>query len=140
MSVDETDQETTDAALARALQLEEYEEPLPKKRRTIFEDVHLSARSLAERLDAMPPGAELTESELSDRITPLDSEEEEIFHPPASDSEVEFVSAAEEGEERGPSRRRLTFFYDAETQEAIISGDLPTWEEQRKIRRVSLDA
>jgi hypothetical protein len=123
--------------------LEEYEEPLPKKRRTIFEDVPVSAQSLAERLDAMPPGAELTESELSDRITPLDSEEEEIFHPHASDSEDEFVSAAEEREERGPSRRRLTFqpeFYDAETQEAIISGDLPTWEEQRKIRRVSLHA
>lgn len=120
ISVDETDQDTTDAALARALQIEEYEKPRPKKRRTVFEDVHDQARSLAERLDAMPPSGELTESELSDRITPLDSEEEEIFSPRASDSE-------DEGRLAFPAE------FDAEEDE-----DLPTWEEQRKIRRVSL--
>lgn len=132
ISVDETDQDTTDAALARALQIEEYEKPRPKKRRTVFEDVHDQARSLAERLDAMPPGGESTESELSDRITPLDSEEEEVFFPRASDSEDELGSAVEESD---PSHGRLTFpaeFYDEEDE------DLPTWEEQRKIRRVSL--
>ncbi|KAJ5218271.1 DNA repair protein RAD16 [Penicillium cinerascens] len=133
ISVDETDQDTTDAALAHALQIEEYEKPRPKKRRTVFEDVHEQARSLAERLDAMPPGGELTESELSDRITPLDSEEEEMFSPRASDSEDELVFAVEESD---PSHGRLAFpaeFYDEEDE------DLPTWEEQRKIRRMQTD-
>lgn len=91
ISVDETDQDTSDAALARSLQIEEYEKPRPKNGRTVFEDVHDQARCLAERLDAIPPGGESTESELSDRITPLDSEEEEVFFPRASDSEDELV-------------------------------------------------
>lgn len=128
MSVDEIDQEATDAALARALQMEEYGKLRPKKQRTGFEDVHDSARSLAERLDAMPPDAEMSESELSDRITPVDSEEEMAFNPTASDSEDEFFPATEE-------RVRQAFPPEFHADE---DEDLPTWEEQRKLRRVSL--
>jgi len=136
MSVDEAEQETTDAALARALQMEEYEEPRPKKQRTAFEDVSDPARSLAERLDTMFPGAELTESELSDRITPLGSEDEEIFLPSISDSEEEIVSPADE---RDTARRRARAFRPLLRDEGDAEDeDLPTWEEQRKIRRVSL--
>jgi DNA repair protein RAD16 len=130
MSVDDIDQEATDAALARALQMEEYGKPNSKKQRTGFEDVHDSARSLAERLDAMPPDAETSESELSDRITPVDSEEEMAFKPTASDSEDEFFPATEE-------RVRQAFPPESQADE---DEDLPTWEEQRKLRRVSLQS
>ena len=130
----ETDQEATDEALARALQLKEYGEPRPKKQRIGFEDIQDSARRLADRLDAMPPDTELSESELSDRITPVETEEEVVYQPSVSDSENEFFSATEEREN---PRLRLAFppeFYADEDEE------LPTWEEQRKIRRVSLYA
>ncbi|KAJ5122831.1 DNA repair protein RAD16 [Penicillium atrosanguineum] len=129
----EQDQETTDEALARALQIEEYEKPRPKKQRNGFEDLQDSARSLAERLDAMPPDTELSESELSDRITPVDTEEEAVFQPSASDSEKELFSAAEEREN---PRLRLAFPPEIYADE---DEDLPSWEEQRKIRRMQAD-
>lgn len=133
-AVMETDQEATDEALARALQMKEYGEPRPKKQRIGFEDAQDSARILAERLDAMPPPDTESESELSDRITPMDTEEEVVYQPSVSDTENEFLSATEEREN---PRLRLVLppeFYADEDEE------MPTWEEQRKVRRVSLHA
>ncbi|KAJ6134279.1 DNA repair protein RAD16 [Penicillium sp. IBT 18751x] len=128
----ETDQEATDEALARALQMDEYGESRIKKQRTSLDDFEDSARSLAERLDAMPPDTELSESELSDRITPADTEEEVVYQPSGSDSENEFLSASGERENR---RHRLPVppEFDADDDE------LPTWEEQRKTRRMQAD-
>ncbi|KAJ5674841.1 DNA repair protein RAD16 [Penicillium maclennaniae] len=128
----ETDQEAIDEALARALQMDEYGEPRIKKQRTGFDDFEDSARSLAERLDAMPPDTEFSESELSDRITPVDTEEEVVYQPSGSDSENEFFSASEERENR---RLRVPVPPEINAGE----DELPTWEEQRKTRRMQAD-
>lgn len=134
LSADEADSETTDAALAHALQMEEYEQPAAKKRKTSTN----RASGLEEELQELPD-LDVTESELSDRLTPL----------PSLSPEPEFVYAMDDSEATedeafaalvsGGSQRRRAFLnrLSSYASQEDDDGPLLTWEEQRKQRRVS---
>lgn len=134
LSADEADSETTDAALAHALQMEEYEQPAAKRRRTSTN----RSSGLQEELQELPD-LDVTESELSDRLTPL----------PSLSPEPEFVYAMDDSEATedeafaalvsGGSQRRRAFFnrLSSYAPQEDDDGPLLTWEEQRKQRRVS---
>lgn len=133
LSADDMDSETADAALAYALQMEEYEQPAAKKQKTLGN----RARGLQELQELSDTGT--TESELSDRLTPLPSlSPESEFASSIDDSE------ATEDEDSGflvsiGSQRRQTLFNRLSNYAPQVNedGSLLTWEEQRKQRRVS---
>lgn len=136
LSADEVDNETADAdaALAHALQMEEYEQPATKKQKTSAN----RGRGLEEELEELPD-IDLTESELSDRLTPLPSlSPEPDFLYTVDDSEATEDEGFEALMNTGSHRRRALFnqlsHYGEQEDE---DGTLLTWEEQRKKRRVS---
>lgn len=135
LSADEVDNETADAALAHALQMEEYEQPAPKKRKTLT----YRARDLQPEGDLQElPDTDVSESELSDRLTPLPSlsPEPDFIHA-MDDSEAtedeDFAALASRGSQRRQAFFRRLSGYAQEDDD----GTLLTWEEQRKQRRVS---
>lgn len=135
LSVDEADGERADAALACALQLKEYEEPYPKKRKISAKSARGSKKQELQELR----DEDLTASEISDRLSSLSplTPEEEMFYTD-DDSVLNddgYVSAVE----GGTSRRTFDPYAYYDHEEAADEDDLPpTWEEQRKARRVSL--
>lgn len=135
LSADEVDYETTDAdaALAHALQMEEYEQPAVKKQKTST-NRGPSLEELEELSDM-----DVTESELSDRLTPLPSlSPEPDFLYAVDDSEATEDEGFEALVNAGSHRRRAFFnrLSDYGEQEDE-DGTLLTWQEQRKKRRVS---
>lgn len=135
LSADGVDSESTDAALARALQMEEYEQPAAKKRKTLLN----SARDSEELELQELPDLDITESELSDRLTPVSSlSPEPDFIYAGDDSEAtedeDFAAMVS-----GGSQRRRAFFNRLanHAQDEDEDGTLLTWEDQRKQRRVS---
>lgn len=134
-SADEVDSENADAALAYALQVEEYEQPAPKKRKTLFNSARGPGKQgLNDQLDS-----DVSESELSDRLTPLSplSPELEFFNI-TDDSEATEDEDLAVVERRGSQRRQAFFNRLANYADEDEDDSLLTWEEQRKLRRVSL--
>lgn len=135
LSSDEADSEATDAALAYALQLEEYEQPAPKKQMTFFNSSRGPQTAKLQEL----PDIDSSDSELSDHwslISSLPSEPE--FSELPDDSEATEDEDRPLLERRGSHRRqaffnRLANYGDDDEDESLL-----TWEEQRKLRRVSV--
>lgn len=135
LSSDEVDSETTDAALAYALQVEEFEQPAPKKQKTVSNSARDRQRPKLQEL----PGLLSSDSELSDdwsMISSLPSEPE--FAESADDSEASEEEDRPLLERRGSHRRQAFFNRLANYGDEDEDESLPTWVEQRKLRRVRI--
>lgn len=126
-SEDEASPETSDAAIAYALQMEEYEQPPPKKQKTSAPKCSWqTAQTIQEILDASSD-SELSQWSLIDKS--LNSEDDLDFH---SDSDEE------ERKERDEDEQDDWDTYGREMAAEDEDGLPLSWEEQRKARRVSL--
>lgn len=126
------DSEETDAALAYATRAVEPDVPAPKKRKTMSSARVFDKQELRELLDT-----DLSESEMSDRLSSLSSLSglEYSDLPEGSEaSEDEGFAAMERGAPRfhQASNRLLAFDNQEDPDDPLL-----TWEEQRKLRRVS---
>jgi DNA repair protein RAD16 len=136
LSEDEASLETSDAAIAHALQMEEYGQPVPKKQKTAApKRSGQRGQTVQEILDASSD-SELSEWELADK---------------SLNSEDDLYSDAGSYYERGPRGQSEgqdhdddddddddADEWDRRRREEIESELTPSWEEQRKARRVSL--
>lgn len=125
------DSEETDAALAYATHAVEPDLPAPKKPKTMLGSARASEKQkLQELVDT-----DLSESEMSDRLSSLSPLSGLEFSDLPEDSEA---TEDEDLERRGSrfhqgSNRRLAFHGQEDADDPLL-----TWEEQRKLRRVSL--
>lgn len=130
LSEDEVSPEASDAAIAYALQMEEYEQPLPKKQKTAASKRSWQQARTTREILGTSSDSELSEWDLIDQS--LNSEHDS---DPVSDSEYN----GEERQEReeGDQDVEDAIEYDdgmAEEDEDVLP---LSWEEQRKARRVS---
>lgn len=113
-TADDADRNAADATLAHALQMEEYDEPQSKKRKT-----------LRQSLEEMPTDDELDLLPLS--ASPMSSSELELD---SSDSESDVPLATRVGT---VARAPIVFTEQGDTTDE----EPPTWWEERRARRVS---
>jgi DNA repair protein RAD16 len=137
LSEDELSLETSDAAIAHALQMEEYEQPAPKKQKTA------ASKRSRQRAPAVPEIMDLSsDSELSewDLIEKSLSSEEDLYSSAGSFYET---GPRGQSEEQGQDDDDDDDSYDWDAgdrrRREENQADLPpSWDEQRKARRVSL--
>ncbi|CEJ57547.1 Putative Adenosinetriphosphatase [Penicillium brasilianum] len=132
LSDDELSLETSDAAIAYALQMEEYEKPLPKKQKTAAPKRSLQKAQTAQEILDASSDSELSEWDLIDKS--LNSEDDLDEH---SDSEYdgEERQKREEGQQDGEDAEEA-----AQDMDEGNESDLNlSWEEQRKARRMLAD-
>lgn len=128
------DSEETDAALAYATRAAEPDLPAPKKRKTVLGGARaFEKQELQELLDT-----DLSDSEMSDRVSsvsPLSGLEFSDMPEDSEATEDEDVAATERRGSRfhQAANRRLAFHGQEDADDTLL-----TWEEQRKLRRVSL--
>lgn len=137
LSEDEASLETSDAAIAHALQMEEYEQPAPKKHKTAaLKRSGQRAPIVPEILDSSSD-SELSEWDLIDKSL---NSEEDMYSSDGSfyqkgPREQPGEQAQEDDDEDDSSDWDA---WDRRRREENQADLPPSWDEQRKARRVSL--
>lgn len=133
LSEDELSLETSDAAIAYALQMEEYEQPLPKRQKTAAPKRSLQKAQPAQEILDVSSDSELSEWDIIDKSL---NSEDDLDENSDSEYDGEERQEGEEGQQDGEDAEEA----DEEMDEGNESDLLPlSWEEQRKARRVSFN-
>lgn len=136
LSEDEASLETSDAAIAHALQMEEYEQPVPKKQKTAASKRSgQRAPTVPEILDASSD-SELSEWDLIEKSL---SSEEDLYSSDGSFYQKKpRRQAKEQDQDEDDDEDSDWDAWDRRRREENQVDLPPSWEEQRKARRVSL--
>lgn len=138
LSKDEASLETSDAAIAHALQMEEYEKPPPKKQKT----------AASKRSGQRVPVQDILDASSDSELSEWDTIDKQL------NSEDDVYSSAGSYYERGPQEDSEEQAQDDDDDDDSYDWDAwdrrrreenqadlpPSWDEQRKARRVSLKA
>ncbi|KAJ5664747.1 DNA repair protein RAD16 [Penicillium macrosclerotiorum] len=139
ISTDEADREATDAALAHALQMEEYEQPVSKKPKTQRSGSRLSREILTNALLEDWSGSETDETYLSSALSDLEDMYDSDDDSDAPGNAYRRYRGA--AEQLNPADYdHFIEMYEQDQAAHHEHEDLPpTWDEQRKARRMQAD-